>query len=232
MGPPLPTWTHRSPKTPPELDGDVGTHENDDWGGSTRLDVPPPDSGGWVPVSTGDTTYGDRRSSDGVSSDTVDAGSAPRTLEDWLSSDAVPEEVVERCHAASEKGVGGKTLTLLAKKLDVARSQGMTDTDIHLLMQDAVSRVTYRGNDQPPFDLRDIPPGRCLSKLLEKVILLLGDGGIQTPEYPAMKRRADEAKAKRNASPQTKPTTNAYAEAGGKRDPAAYPQLGHDEPLQ
>jgi hypothetical protein len=208
----------------------VGTYEHDDWGGSTRLDVPPPDLIGWVPVSTGHTTYRDSRSSDGGSSDTVDAVDAPRTLEEWLSSDAVPEDVVERCHAASEKAVGGKTLALLAEKLDVARSGGMTDTDIHLLMQDAVGRVTYRGNNQPPIDLQDIPPGRCLSKLLEKVILLLGDRGIHTPEYAGMKRRAEEAKAKRNASPQTKPTTNAYAEAGGKRDPAAYAQCGKDEP--
>ena len=112
----------------------------------------------------------------------------------------------------------------------MARSRGTTDTDIHLLLQEAMNRVTFRGGDGPSANLQDIPPGRCLSKLLEKVILLLGDRGIQTPEYAGMKRRAEEAKAKRSASPQTKPTTNAYAEAGGKRDPAAYAQRGHDEP--
>ena len=48
-----------------------------DWGGSTRLDVPPPDCDGWVHVSTGDTTYRDRRRSDGGSSDTVDEALPP-----------------------------------------------------------------------------------------------------------------------------------------------------------
>ena len=61
---------------PAEPHADVGTQENDDWGGSTPLDVPPPDCDGWVHASTGDTTYRDRRRSDGGSSDTVDAGSA------------------------------------------------------------------------------------------------------------------------------------------------------------
>jgi len=207
---------------PPEPNGVGRTQENDDWGRGTPLDVPPPDCDGWVHDSTGDTTYRDRSRNGGVSSDSFDAGSTARTLEDWLSSDAVPEEVVERCLAAKQKGIGGKALTLLAQKHDLARSNGMTDTEIHLLSQDAMSRVTYRGKEQPPINLGDIAPGKCLSMLLEKFILLLGDRGIQTPEYPAMKRRAEEAKARRRASPQTRPTTNAYAEAHGKRDPSLY----------
>lgn len=217
---------------PADPHADVGTHENHHWGGSTRLDVPPPHCDGWVHASTGDTTYRDRRRSGGGSSDSLDASSAPRTLEGWLSSDAVPEEVVERCLAANEKGVGCKTLTLLAQKLDTARSEGMTDTDIHLLLQEAVGRVTYRGENSPPLTLGDIPPGRSLSKLLEKVIVLLGDRGIQTPEYQELKRRAEEAKVKRRATPLTKPTTNGYAEAHGKRDPSTYAQRADDEAQQ
>jgi hypothetical protein len=165
-----------------------------------------------------------------VSPNGVDVGSAPRTLEDWLTSVAFPEDVVERCRAAADKGVGGKTLTLLVQKLDTARSQGLTDTDIHLLLQEAVSRLTYRGSEQDPSNVADIPPGRFLSKLLEKVILLLGDRGIPTPEYPAMKRRAEEAKAKRKSAPLTKADTNPYAEARRKRDPAGWPRA-EDETL-
>ena len=132
---------------------------------------------------------------------------------------------LERCHAAADKGVGGKTLTLLAQKLDAARSQGLTDTDIHLLLRDAVSRLTYRGKEQDPSDVADIPPGRFLSKLLVKVILLLGEGhGIQMPEYSAMKQRAEEAKARRKSAPLSKPKTNPYAEAHGKRDPQQWHQ--------
>jgi len=134
----------------------------------------------------------------------------------------------KRQHEASLVEID-KPLTLLAQKLDTARSQGMTDTDIHLLLQDAASRLCYRGKDVPPLNLQDIPPGKCLSKLLAKVILLLGDEhGIQMPEYPAMKRRAEEAKAKRKSALLTKPNTNPYAEGRGKRDPAAWSRAEDD----
>jgi hypothetical protein len=220
----------QSSEDPPEPRVDTGPLENDHCGGDTCLEVPPPDWDGWVHDFTGDTTYGDRSSSGGVYPNGVDTGSAARTLEDWLTSVvAFPEDIVERCHVAADKGVGGKPLTLLAQKLDTARSQGMTDTDIHLLLQDAASRLCYRGKDVPPLNLQDTPPGKCLSKLLAKVILLLGDEhGIQMPEYPAMKRRAEEAKAKRKSALLTKPNTNPYAEGRGKRDPAAWSRAEDD----
>jgi hypothetical protein len=149
-------------------------------------------------------------------------GAEPRTLEDWLVSHAFPEDLERHCRVAIEGGVGARGFELLARCLNQSRAAGWTDLDVHRMLGDAISSVTYR-RDGDPLRIEDIPPGAFLTKLLHRVVLLLGDHGVAVPEYERFKELRERARAKNQARTQqeagkTKASGNPYAMTQGKRD--------------
>jgi hypothetical protein len=193
-------------------------HVGQDCFGDPRPDVPPQELQAGEHVSPRDTTY--RLSSSGVRGVSpvggpVGAGIEPRTVGEWAASNAFPEDLERHCHVAVEGGAGARSFELLAAALNQARAVGRTDTALHCTIAQAISFVTYRKGEDP-LRIEDIPSGKFLARLLERVILLLGDDGVALPEYEQFKRQGERnrARAREREAQEPRPSVaNPYARA-------------------
>lgn len=110
-------------------------------------------------------------------------------LKRWIQE--MPEPVANHCSlSARRRGLTG-SVAHLVEVLEFANRK-MDGVALHLVIEDAARRITYRGPDKPPADLAEMSPGECLGRFLRKLVEVLGDnyGLPHTPGYAAIKKRA------------------------------------------
>ena len=139
-------------------------------------------------------------------------------LKRWIRE--MPEAVANHCSlSARRRGLTG-SVAHLVEVLQFANRK-MDGVALHLVMEDAARRITFRGPDKLPADLAKMSPGECLGRFLRKLVEVLGDncGLPETPGYAAIKGRA---KFISRESPAAKPNGNKHVAARHKRDPSAF----------
>jgi len=123
----------------------------------------------------------------------------------WLPH--LPEVIAGHCSAlAAKRGFAG-TVGRLVDVLEFASSE-LDRVALHLVMEDAARRISYRGRDKPPVDLVEMTPGDCLGRFLRKLVTILG-GEQNLPDTPGYAAIAERHRFVRSARSHTAGTSQA-----------------------